>query len=391
MLATRFARSSSRGYSEVRFLHSADWQIGMKAAHVGEAAGRVREERLSAAQRLVEAARRHGAEFIALAGDTFEDNGVDRVLVQKVVDILAGFAGPVYLIPGNHDPFVPGSVWEHPAWRSADNVRVLTDEQEVRVAGGALLPCPARARHSGKDPSMWIPKSDEFGVRVGIAHGTVEGVRQDEPDYPIPRDAAQRDGLDYMALGHWHSTTLYASPDGAVRMAYSGTHETTRFGERDSGNALLVDIAEPGASPAVTPLRTGRLLWAVMEEDLREAGELARLVDRVSRLEDPQSTLLDLHLGGILAAQDSDELIRLREIAASRFLYARLEEAGLRPSPEDDSWVADLPVGVLRQAGERLRELADPGHQGERPEGARPEVASRALLELFALLRGARA
>jgi DNA repair exonuclease SbcCD nuclease subunit len=52
-----------------------------------------------------------------VAGDTFEDNGVDRVIVQKVADILAGFVGPVYVIPGNHDPLVPGSVRDHPAWR----------------------------------------------------------------------------------------------------------------------------------------------------------------------------------------------------------------------------------------------------------------------------------
>ena len=44
-----------------------------------------------------------------------EDNAVDRVQVQKVADVLAAFTGPVYLIPGNHDPFSPGSVWAPPS------------------------------------------------------------------------------------------------------------------------------------------------------------------------------------------------------------------------------------------------------------------------------------
>ena len=35
----------------MRFLHTADWQIGMKAAHVGAVGGKVRDERLQAAQR----------------------------------------------------------------------------------------------------------------------------------------------------------------------------------------------------------------------------------------------------------------------------------------------------------------------------------------------------
>ena len=91
----------------MKFLHTADWQIGMRAAHVGAAGARVREERLTAARRVIDAARSAGVEFIVVCGDTFEDNGVDRVLVQKAADILAGFDGPVYVIPGNHDPLVP--------------------------------------------------------------------------------------------------------------------------------------------------------------------------------------------------------------------------------------------------------------------------------------------
>jgi len=39
-----------------RFIHTADWQIGMKAAHVGAVGQRVRAQRLKAAQRVVEVA-----------------------------------------------------------------------------------------------------------------------------------------------------------------------------------------------------------------------------------------------------------------------------------------------------------------------------------------------
>ena len=35
----------------MRFLHTADWQIGMKAAALGDAGARVREERLAAGRR----------------------------------------------------------------------------------------------------------------------------------------------------------------------------------------------------------------------------------------------------------------------------------------------------------------------------------------------------
>lgn len=35
----------------MRFLHTADWQIGMKATVLGDAGARVREERLAAGKR----------------------------------------------------------------------------------------------------------------------------------------------------------------------------------------------------------------------------------------------------------------------------------------------------------------------------------------------------
>ena len=57
--------------------------MGMKASHVGEAVVRVRDTWAAAARRLVEAARNAGAEFILVAGDTFDDSGADRGLVQK--------------------------------------------------------------------------------------------------------------------------------------------------------------------------------------------------------------------------------------------------------------------------------------------------------------------
>lgn len=370
----------------MKFIHTADWQLGMKAAHVGEAASRVREERVAAARRVISVARDQGAEFILVAGDTFEDNAVQRALVQKVADILGSSLVPVYVIPGNHDPLTTGSVWEHPAWKSMEHVHVLREEKSVEIPGGILYPCPVKDKRSRKNPTAWLTSEDRGVVRIGLAHGTVEGVPQPEPDHPVARDAASRAGLDYLALGHWHSTATYPAADGAVRMAYSGTHETTGFGERDSGNVLVVEIAGPGASPLVTPVRTGGLNWVVIEKEIREPGDVQRVRRDIESQGNPGSTLVELRLKGVLAAAERDEIARIEEILASRFLFHRLDSSGLRPSPDDESWLSSLPPGILQNVAARLRELSSPGFSGQRPEGASPEVASRALMELYAMV-----
>jgi len=176
----------------MKFLHTADWQVGMKADFVGNASQIVRDERLNAGKRLIDAANNESAEFILVAGDLFEDNAVERTFIQRVVDILARFHGPAYLIPGNHDPLVPGSVWDHPAWRSAQNLVVLTEAKPVEIPGGILFPCPIFDKYSRKDPTAWIKEEPKRRIRLGMAHGNVEGLPLDDMDHPIPLDAAQR-------------------------------------------------------------------------------------------------------------------------------------------------------------------------------------------------------
>ncbi|MBN2215810.1 MAG: DNA repair exonuclease [Pirellulales bacterium] len=366
----------------MKFLHTADWQIGMRAAHVGAAAERVRQERFTAARRVVRLAAERRVDFIVLAGDTFEDNGVDRAMVRRVAETLAEFAGPVYLLPGNHDPLVPGSVWEHASWSAHANLHVLDRAEPVAAAGGRLYPCPALTKHSPADPTAWIAAAGDERIAVGLAHGSVEGVPQEQPESPIPRDAARRRGLDYLALGHWHSTVAA----GYDRMAYAGTHEPTRFEERDSGNVLVVEIDGRGAVPRVETVATGGLVWLSVDEPIRDLGDLGRARRRIESVERPERTLLNLRLHGVLCAAEREELRRIEEILAAReFMFHRVDATGLLPAPGDDRWLADLPPGPLRETARRLQRWSDQSAADARPEGVAVEVAARALLDLYAL------
>ena len=378
----------------MKFIHTADWQIGMLAAHVGIVGQRVRDERLAAARRVVEAVKEHEADFLVVAGDTFEDNAVDRRLVQQVGDILGAYSSPVYIIPGNHDPFVPGSVWQHTVWGSHPNLNVLKESKPVEAPGATLFPCALHEKYSTHDPTAWIDAHQSAGIAIGLAHGNVEGLPMSEPDYPIPRNAASACGLDYLALGHWHSFGPIEDSEGAPRIAYSGTHETTKFGERDSGNAVLVEISGRGSPPRLTAIRTGGLHWKTIDGDdgrVMEAGDLTRLSDRIEAMEASDLTLLRVQLSGILRGDEVAELKRIEEIVPSRFLYGRVDSQALLPEPSDNSWHSQVPVGVARSVAERLHELSEASFAGPRPEGATPQVAVRALLELYRIAHEVRA
>jgi DNA repair exonuclease SbcCD nuclease subunit len=335
----------------------------MRAKHVGAGGEVVRAQRLASAKALAAVAKDHAVDAVFVAGDVFEDNGVERSQVQAVFDACASFGVPTYVLPGNHDPFVLGSVWEHGSWAAESNVKLLKTATPVEMAPGVTLyPCPALSKMSSIDPTAWIADSSAEGTRIGIAHGTVMGSMVAEDCYPIRRDAATALGLDYLALGHWHSTASYEGDlvNGA-RMAYSGTHETTKFGERDSGNVLIVDVAGRGELPKLTRVPTGTLQWRQLEREIGGAVDVEAVIREVDNLPNPASSFIELRLSGIVRSKDLKELSRLRDLIATRFkIPGRIDDSALIPAPDDASWSDALQPGLLRDVAAAIRSSREP-------------------------------
>jgi hypothetical protein len=357
----------------MKFLHTADWQIGMGFAMLGNKGERVRMARLESARKVADCARRERVDFVVVAGDTFDDNGVERLKIRETAKILASCGCPVYVIPGNHDRVMAGSVWEDAAWKEWPGLHVLVTTEPVEAPGATLYPCPVSAIDSHDDPVAWIDGRGER-IAIGIAHGSVESPAYGKPVLPIARDAAERHGLDYLALGHFHSKAVYPGADGAIRIAYSGTHEPTAFTESASGNVLVVEIAERGAPPEIQTIRTGCLDWRPYRRKIERAGEIAALVADLDDLPAPEQVLVECILEGVLYGTDHEALSRLLDIVEARFLFGRADVTRLRPDESGPGWMDKLPEGYVRDAAQVL--LAAAG-------GDAPEPAAMAALQEF--------
>ena len=359
----------------MKFLHTADWQTGMRAAMLGDKGERVRAARLESARHVVEWARREQVDFVVVAGDTFEHNGVERLKVREAAKILGSAGCPVFIIPGNHDPMTPGSVWEDPSWKEWPNLHILTRPEPVVTAAATIYPCPIRAGDSRDDPTGWI-QAEGDAIAIGIAHGSVENAAY-EQTLPIARDAATAHGLDYLALGHFHSKRLYNDDAGIVRMAYSGTHEPTAFTEPASGNVLIVEISHRGAAPRVQAVRTGILEWLSWDRKIEEPGQIGALAAELDKLPAPERTLVDCTLGGVLFGSDHEALNRLLEIVEGRFLFGRHDLTRLSPDDTGPEWIERLPDGYLRVAARDLLGMA---------AGDPPDLVAAAALREYSRL-----
>jgi DNA repair exonuclease SbcCD nuclease subunit len=237
--------------------------------------------------------------------------------------------------------------------------------------GITLYPCPALTKMSSADPTAWIADRSAEGTRIGIAHGTVMNALVAEDCFPIRPDAASAAGLDYLALGHWHSFAPYEGDADRARMAYSGTHETTKFGERDSGNVLIVEIPGRGERPHLTRVPTGVLQWHQFVYDIGSTIDIEQVLHELDAVANPQQSLLDIRLIGTIHPSKLKHVDLLRDKLAARFpLLGRVDDSKLLPFPKDGAWDEALPAGLLRDVARAIR-----------TEGS--ESAAKALMLLY--------
>ena len=411
--APRRCGQRERRQSMIRFLHTADLHLGLRLTRFDESAcNRIREARFTALQQLRAKAVEHRADFILVAGDVFDDHSVSRTEVAaRAFAILESShdSCPVFIIPGNHDPLVPGGVWDRDPWlREQPHLRVqlLRKPEPVPVPGipATIFPCPVRQRRSMEDPTSWIEKYprriDDRTVRIGLAHGSLNIMPLPEDDHLIRKDAADFYGMDYLALGHWHKHSLHRSSDGAERTGYSGTHEPMRFpgaggaistgwssfsadGDAERfhddghGTALIVTIDAAGAPPRVEKIETGRLRWSAEQRDVT-AQSLSELINDYSRRENPERTILRLILSGVVEPRGHARVDELMQIVQNRYhAGSNLDANSILIEPSAEQLGEVVGAGVLQRVLERLRQDAQSRDQAVR------RVAEHGLKVLF--------
>jgi DNA repair exonuclease SbcCD nuclease subunit len=341
-----------------RILHTADWQIGrLYGSFDPDDAVPLAEARFAAVERLAALAAREQVDAVVVAGDVFDAQTVSARSIRRLFNALEGYPGPWVMIPGNHDAALAESVWTHAARLGAlpPNLHLALEPRVVQLPEPrlALLCAPLTQRHTFGDLTEWFDDATTppSWLRVGVAHGAVQGVLAEDIDSanPIAADRAQRARLDYLALGDWHGTKRIDE-----RTWYGGTPEPDRFKANDAGQALLVTLTQPGDLPVVQPIRTAQFRWRQQVHELRVASDVQTLVDSLGRAE--AHDVLDLILAGQVDLADHIRLQQALGAAEARVRCLRRDVSGLRLAPTADDIAALHADGYV---GEVIQELRD--------------------------------
>lgn len=371
------------GEHSVRLIHTADWQIGKVFRFVDEVTMHVLQEaRLDAIATIGRLAMQHGVGVVLVAGDIYDKETLsNHTLAQPLERMRAWPRVNWHMIPGNHDPHRPNGVWERVLSLGVpDNVHVQLSPAPYRLEDGFayLLPAPLRLSRGLGDPTLWMDTAPtpDGAIRIGLAHGSIAdfgGSSGGQPNVISPLRAADAE-LAYLALGDWHGCRQVNQ-----RSWYAGTPEPDQFGQVDSGQALLVTIDAPRATPTIKLLQVGRYRWRQEQATVHGQADVDRLVARLRNADDePSRALLDLKVDGTLSLADREHFERMiNQSLRAALCHLRLDDQQLLLTPSLDDLDGIARHGVIRAAAERLKALVEAGPEDQRP------IAELALVKLY--------
>lgn len=364
----------------MKFIHTADWQIGM-TFHGFKEKSRImmEDDRLEVIEAIGEYANKasNGIDFVLVCGDMFETPRVSETLVKKTFKKIERINKPVYVLAGNHE-------WNGTEYmfttkyfseNKPANLHVLAagSNSVEGITGVEIVAAPLE----GKEGQIDLIKAQldllepTTNIRILAGHGSIDAViaaggRKDLISLaPIEKALAEKK-IHYVAMGDRHSTTKVGD-SGLIW--YSGAPEPTSFKEdisEDQRNILAVEI-NAGEKAKVEKVEVGqwefiRLGTKFEQHPLRTKQNLSDLEKLVDKVRKPSKTAIKIYLDSVLDFDTDvrrgnlfdeweDELLARFEVSESS-TGARIES-----DPLNEKAPAGL-SGYALSAYEELKELA---------------------------------
>ena len=340
-------------------LHLADVHLGARHDDMGDAAVKQRERQLAAFTRAIDVGLAEKVDAALICGDLFDSNAQSRRSVERAIAELKRLTDAgirVVIIPGTHDVYDSRSIYRAfdlarlaglPA--GSDLLTVLTPETpELHIKDLDLIVhgrvfATKRAPRSPLE-GFDVHSDDRASWKVAMVHGSrrIPG-KVDRDDVLFTDEEIAASGLDYLALGHWHS--FQTGRAGETTWAYSGAPEPVAVDQDGAGDVCLVRL-EDGAggrsSVRVDRVRVGQTVFRAEDVDASELGSQDELVQRLREMADPD-LILAVTIGGIAADTLELRTDEIERALAPLFLHIRVHDR----SATDVSASPELPEDTV--------------------------------------------
>jgi exonuclease SbcD len=404
----------------LRLLHTADVHLGARHTDLGERAAILRERQFAAFRATIDLAIAESVDLFLIAGDLFDSNTQPRRSVERVTAELGRVARAsirTVVIPGTHDVYDGASIYRSydlaaMARAGGDWITVLTPDQP-----SVVFPSIDAVVHGRVFDTKRAPRSPLYGLdvsvdkratwKIGMVHGSllIPG-KTDGDEVVFTEDEVARSGLDYLALGHWHSAIEGRA--GSVTYAYSGAPEPVALDQDGAGHVLLVTLDDRGGRRRVSiePRRVGQTRTETLDLDVGRIHSQPDLIDQLGQRSD-SNLALSVRLTGLYPDDLDLDLDEVERALSPSFLRFRLRDLSIPNVPDEPLPPPDTVLGAfVRGIEAKMAALEDgvvsnaPVESGsvdsenpsatsidssDRPEAHRADIESAAAEELAEL------
>ena len=364
----------------LRLLHTADVHLGARHADLGDAAMAQRERQFAAFKAAVDLAISQKVDLFVVAGDLFDSNTQPKRSVERVAAELQRLAQArirSVVVPGTHDCYERSSIYRAYDLKAMAGSTPDDDLVTVMTPDNATLDLPAldTTVHATVFPSKRAPYSPLRDVHVdraaeprpatwqiGVVHGAIAiPDRTDRDEVVVTKEEIAATGLDYLALGHWHSTQKGKA--GSTTYAYSGAPEPVAVDQDGAGKALVVTLDEAAGKRTVSveEYPVGRTKFERLDLDAARLKGQPDLVARLQGLADPD-LVLEVRLTGVRPDDLDLETGEVEDQLKGSFLRIRVRDQSMPALSEGAIPSGDTITGAfIRNVEGRIAELeADP-------------------------------
>lgn len=226
------------GLKRVKLVHCADIHLDTPFTSLGQETDRSvqrRHELKLAFKRIISAAKERHAELLLISGDLYEHDYVRKSTIRFVCDEFESIPETrVLIIPGNHDPAVSGSFYRGFAWPG--NVTVFSGGSTV-----LRLPDPGVCIYGSIPVNSEVNPSD---INILMLHGTLDMSFSKDAYNPVEGARLDALGMDYIAMGHFHTRIAGAGKRGCIYNP--GSPEPLGFDEEGEHGFFTAEIEKNG-------------------------------------------------------------------------------------------------------------------------------------------------
>lgn len=241
----------------IRVLHTADIHLDAHFNNLGRKGRQRRSDLRQSLAKIIDKSLEEKADILLIAGDLFEDKRVSPDTISFICGELKRAVIPVFISPGNHDPYLPDSYYATHLW--PENVHIFKENKFQKVTLEKLnvnIYGIANTSHEDKNNYLKNLKTNNDGrINIVIIHGADLGCvpKGMETYFGFTFSDLVNCGAHYIALGHYHSYKELLH-NGKPIAAYSGSPEPLTFADTQTCGAIIANIDEQSNNTTFIPL-----------------------------------------------------------------------------------------------------------------------------------------